>query len=107
MSIWATLPVDVQPSLSLMDWMVYELPDGDRHLVGFCPENAEGRVSSRISLFDKSAMCAVTGSGRVYKLVGKPGNSFHSDAHYTWQRWCKMWGVEGYEDVSGEYLEDL
>ena len=44
MPVWSTIPVNGQPELTLERWSIYELPDGDRHLVGWAIENREGRV---------------------------------------------------------------
>lgn len=100
MPVWTTIPVTDQPELTLERWSIYELPDGDRHFVGWAIENREGRVSSRIDQFDVKAMCGVTSSGRVYKLNGNPGRN--SDAEYTWNQWRRYNDVDAFEDVSNE-----
>ncbi|NHZ44870.1 hypothetical protein [Massilia aquatica] len=98
MPIWETIPVTDQPTLTLERWSIYELPDGDRHLVGWAIENREGRVSSRIEQFDISTMCGVTSTGRVYKLDGRPG--LNMDAEYTWNNWRAINDVESFVNVS-------
>jgi hypothetical protein len=50
--IWSTPGVDQQPSLTLIRWRVFEVTDGphqgNRYVVGYCPENLEGRASTAI-----------------------------------------------------------
>jgi hypothetical protein len=88
MAIWITRPVDEIPELELIDWDVRELPDGDRHFVGWNITEREGRVSSKIVTFDPHNMTGVTRSGRVYKLLRNPG--YNSDAEYVWRAWCHI-----------------
>lgn len=88
MPVWSTKPVTEQPQITLRDWRIFEVSDGEipsTHFVGYSDENHEGRVSSVIVNFDASTMCGVTKSGRIYKLVGKPG--YNPDAGYVWNRW--------------------
>lgn len=98
MPVWETIPVTDQPTLTLERWSIYELADGDRHLVGWAIENREGRVSSRIEQFDISTMCGVTSTGRVYKLDGRPG--VNMDAEYTWDNWRAINDVLSFVNVS-------
>lgn len=100
MPIWSTIPVTRQPTLTLSQWSIYELPDGDRYFVGWAVENREGRVSSQIEQFDVKTMCGVTSSGRVYRLVGHPGST--SDAEYTWNQWRRINEVHEFVKVSNE-----
>lgn len=102
--IWATRPVKEQPHLILTSWSVRQLPDGDRHFVGYCETNREGRVSSKIRQFDPVRRRGVTSTGRVYELRGRPGHD--SDAEYVWNRWARMNLIESYVDVSRELLAD-
>jgi len=98
MPIWRTRPVDSQSSLTLRSWQVVGLPDGSWHLVGFCAENREGRVSSGVCEFDSRSLRAQTGSGRIYILKGPPGGNL--DAKYVWKRWASLNQVADWEDVS-------
>jgi len=86
--IWTTVPVTEQPELTLEYWSVRQLPDGGRHFVGWCVENAEGRVSSSIMEFDAQTLRGRTASGRVYQLAGPPGRD--PDAEYAWRRWTEI-----------------
>lgn len=104
MSIWRTKPVSDQPSLSLDSWRVYELPDGSRHLVGYCVENGEGRVTSAVAEFDTLTMAVKTASGRAYSLRGAPG--FNSDAMYVWTAWVTINKVTDFTDVSNLVHEE-
>ena len=105
MPTWKTEPVAVQPTLTLRLWSVKELPGGDRHLVGYCRENAEGRVSSRVVTFDPAQGIVETISGRVYRLCGRPG--IDMDALYVWDAWCRMNHVDRARDVTEEVAEAM
>lgn len=104
MSVWTIAPVDDEPQSTLTSWQVMELPNGDRHLVGYALEAHEGRASSYIELFDPATLRAVTSSGRVYQLKGKPG--WDKDAEYVWKRWLRINEEPSYVDVSASIWDD-
>ena len=46
MPVWKTTQVDDEPEIILGSWSVRELPDGDRHFVGYTnAHGGEGRVA--------------------------------------------------------------
>lgn len=98
MSLWSTRPVSEQAALTLREWRVMELPDGERHLVGFCVENNEGRVSSPVIELEEHSLRATTTTGRLYLLNGIPGNNLH--AMYVWEQWTKMYSIASWSDVT-------
>lgn len=98
MPIWATAPVDEQPHLTMIRWTIMQTPAGDRHLVGYCPENREGRVSTAIQKISDDGKIS-TGSGRIYQLRGRPHRD--GDGMYVWSRWSDFQGFAG-EDVTAE-----
>src|SRR5687767_11445644 len=98
MTVWTIAPVADQPEATLTDWQVMELPNGDRHLVGYAVEEREGRASSAVDTFDLAAMRAVTSSGRVYQLKGRPG--WNKDAEYVWKRWLRINEAASFVDVT-------
>lgn len=98
MSIWEVNPVAVEPETRLHTWRVMELPDGSRHLVGCALPAREGRTSSEVLQFDVQQLRAVTGSGRVYELVGPPGHD--DDAMYVWDRWRRIYELVEFTDVT-------
>ncbi len=100
MPVWNTRPVAEQPSLTLRNWGVIQMPEGGRHFVGWCLESREGRVSSPILEFDPSTLKGVTSTGRVYQLQGPPG--LDGDAEYVRNRWLSMYGNPTWTDVTGE-----
>ncbi|MCY0856655.1 hypothetical protein [Cupriavidus sp. D39] len=102
MAIWSVLPPSVQPEISLVDWRVFEFPEGDRHFVGYCLENREGRVSSAITVFDCQAASAETASGRRYRLIGEPGQD--ADAEETWRLWLLFNWRTGAVDVTADFV---
>ncbi len=101
--LWATKPVTEQPALTLQQWSVRELHDGDRHFVGWCPENREGRVSSKIEFFDPITKRGITSTGRVYELIGPSGHD--ADAEYVWRAWARINSVTSFTDVTSEVSE--
>lgn len=100
MPVWRTRPVKEQRLLTLRSWQVLQLPDGDRHLVGYCIENNEGRVSSVVREVDAKTLRVKTGTGRTYVLKGRPGGNL--DAEYVWRQWAAANSIESWEDVTGE-----
>ena len=104
MPVWRTIPVQAQPELTLKSWRVYELPSGDRHLVGYCIQNREGRVSSAVRTLDAVALRAITRRGRVYELSGQPGVNL--DAEYVWNRWAGLNSVTSWTDVTEAFWND-
>ena len=100
MSLWKVNHVADEPRTRLHQWRVMALPDGSRHLVGYAMPSREGRTSSAVEQFDVARLCAVTGSGRVYELVGRPG--LDMDAQYVWDRWRHINEVSDFGDVSEE-----
>ena len=99
----ATAPVSQQPELTLDAWAVRQLADGDRHFVGWCQENLEGRVSSAVEEFDPSTRRGRTKTGRVYEFSGRPG--FDGDAEYVWQNWLRINDESAWTDVTAEVAE--
>lgn len=96
MPVWRTRPMQEQGQLTLDSWQVMELPNGDRHLVGYCAENREGRASSAVRDIDSKTL--TTGTGRIYVLRGRPGVDL--DAEYVWDRWRGVNKVESWTDVT-------
>ncbi|WP_156924523.1 hypothetical protein [Derxia gummosa] len=85
MPVWPTQTVDEQPMLHVRSWRIAATKHGTQHVVGYCVENLEGRVSSAIERFDADTGTAFTTSGRRYRLLDSPG--WNWDADYVWRRW--------------------
>lgn len=100
MTTWTIADVAEEPEVTLTDWQVRELPNGDQHLVGFAIESRKGRVSSLIDVFDPASMRAVTGSGRAYQLYGRPGLDCHGE--YVWRSWARLYRVTQFSEVSAK-----
>ena len=96
--IWRATPISETPEIVLSRWVVKELPNGDRHFVGYNETEQEGRVSSRIVEFDKESMKGRTRSGRVYHLVGPP--SIDSEGAFVWLFWRQNNRVSGEIDIT-------
>lgn len=104
MSTWSTRPVTQQGALTLSEWRVMELPAGERHLVGYCLENNEGRVSSPVLDLEQKTLRVRTSTGRLYLLSGAPGHN--SDAMYVWDQWIKMYSIKSWSDVTDSAWND-
>ena len=98
MAIWRTIPTQNQSSITLRNWAVIELPDKTRHLIGYCIENCEGRVSSEIESFDISTLTGTTCTSRIYKLIGEPG--LNGDAQYVWNAWKAGYQIMDFEEIT-------
>ncbi len=102
--VWKTTDIDETPGIDMLNWVVWELPNGDRHFNGYNATEMEGRVSSKIVEFNEETGDGFTQSGRKYRLYGSSQRG-SSDAEYVWSRWCKINTVdpETAKDVSNEY----
>ena len=98
MPIWTIGSVEAEPSVELLRWKIFEVEESARHFVGVDSLDFTGRVSSAVVEFDAVAMRGVTQSGRVYHLLGNPGDS--EQATYVWDRWCAVNSVRAFEDVT-------
>jgi len=79
-----------------------EIGHATQHLVGVV--DSLGRVCSPIQEFDHNKMEAVTRSGKIYELHGRPSSDI--DAKYVFANWCKMNGITEVTDVTKEYWPD-
>lgn len=104
------LPLDVEPSIRLIRWRVFEVTaarndwHNTRHFVGWSLDGHEGRVSNVIQSFDMAARRGVTARGRIYTLIGDPGHDMDGD--YVWNAFRKINGITEFVDVSKEYVHD-
>jgi hypothetical protein len=92
--------------VSLRRWRVSEIvaPDGvrTRHVWGHDVANNSGRASSAIMEFNQETMTATTRSGKLYTLVGLPGNSRVGKS--AWSKWCRDNGIASEQDVTDDYM---
>lgn len=100
-SVWSVPSPDDQPEIILKRWKVMQLPNGDRHFVGWNAGDREGRASTKIISFDPVTRCGKTESGRLYELEGQSGRD--GDGMHTWARWMKVNNVKEFIDMSFEY----
>lgn len=103
MPIWKPRSASELPKIPLSRWRIFELPDGSRHFVGVDMFDQSGRVSSPIVTFDPVARQGTTQTGRIYELIGQQGWSLQ--AEYVLQRWCELYDVASYADVTERLLE--
>ena len=99
-SVWSASSLTEVPEIELTNWQVMQLPNGDRHFVGWNVTEREGRASSKIVEFDATTRRGRTCSGRVYQLRGPPGHD--GDGAYTWGRWMKLNAATDCTNVSDE-----
>lgn len=104
--IWKASAIEQTPSISLRNWRIYEVSSElwekrTRHFSGYNITEYEGRASTCITEFDQKKMIGRTESGRIYQLVGPPGN--HSDGDYVWNWFASRNKLHEIKDVSGEY----
>ena len=102
-SVWSVPSPDDQPEIVLRRWNVMQLPNGDRHFVGWNAGDREGRASTKIITFDPTTRRGITVSGRLYELEGPSGRD--GDGMYTWSRWVKVNDAKEFIDVSAEYQD--
>ncbi|MBB6317304.1 hypothetical protein [Paraburkholderia tropica] len=103
MPIWKPRPASEMPRIPLSRWRIFETEDGSRHFVGVDMFDWSGRVSSPIVAFDRVALQGTTETGRIYELVGRKGSSLNVE--YVWIRWCEIYEVTSYTDVTDRLLE--
>lgn len=102
MPIWKPRPASELPRIPLSRWRIFETEDGSRHFVGVDMFDSSGRVSSPIVTFDRSTMQGTTQTGRIYELIGGKGWSLNGE--YVWTRWCELYEVTSYIDVTERLL---
>jgi hypothetical protein len=99
-SVWNVAPVSEAPQFKRTRWQAMQVPNGDRHRVGWNVADRNGRATTKVVDFEASTMRGRMASGRIYQLIGPPGNS--ADATHTWRRWMELNRIEGFVDVSAE-----
>lgn len=96
-----------QPSVNLVNWTVFEISNGDRHIAGFHLKSNGGRVSSKI-VERLNTRQFKTRSDRVYNLLGDCAydNEMGSDTSYVWCIWCQGNNIDItlVKNVSQEYV---
>lgn len=108
MAVWQIDSIPGRPQVTLTDWAVFDVPlngleqPWTRHLAGWSCEDGQGQVCSAVQLFDPSTRSCITGSGRVYRLQGRPG--LGSDGEYVWNRWKGIAGITQQRNVTQEVL---
>jgi len=90
-------PVKLQPRLTLERWRIF-LVDNHWHVVAWCVESRDGRVTSRLASFDGARRLAITTTGRTYELAGAPGDD--GDADYTWHWWRRRMGAPSVKEIT-------
>jgi len=95
--ITASISPGQRAALTLVRWRVFLVAD-NWHVVAWCKEGKEGRVTSPIQKFDAARSLTLTRSGRMYHLSGPPGDD--GDADYTWHRWQHALGIRETRDIT-------
>ncbi len=93
--------IAVEPVIRLARWRVFEADGKTRHFVGWHVDGHEGRVSNVIRSFDITSRRGETARGRIYVLLGEPGQD--SDADYVWAAYRRINKIASYAEVTKEY----
>jgi len=91
MEVWKSPPVELQRIVFLSCWQVMETDEGSRYFIGYSMETMSGRASIHIVKFDPETRRGVTGSGRIYELVGESG--VDTEANHLWAVTCAQVGT--------------
>jgi hypothetical protein len=108
MPTWPIDSVKDRPDVTLRSWAAFDVPlngtdqPWTRHFTGWSCDDGQGQVCSAVQHFDPATAKCVTHSGRVYRLLGRPGHDL--DAEYVWQRWKRIANVHEERDVTNEVL---
>ena len=110
MTNWTVPSIDKKPDLTLYPWQIFEFRLGnglwERTVVGQCFEIGSLRTTSVIRKFNIATMRAQTLSGRVYQLMGPPGNSH--DLVDRFKFIADFEEISGWQDVSEQvYAEHI
>ncbi len=107
--IWPARSVSSEPQKWLHSWQIYKVVKAKAHpevfgyhFVGYDVRGGHGAVSSKIEQFDPVKMCGVTQSGRVYQLIGMPGEN--PDGQYTLVGWIRANELT-MEDATEEFIQ--
>lgn len=100
MTKWTTAPVDTTPDTRLVSWLVIQLPDGTRHILGTSMATMKRAVSEPVEVFDFEQLRAITRDGHVYELAGFCVE--FDDADSVWTTWVQANHIEAYVDVTDE-----
>lgn len=107
MPIFLPPTVTESPDERLRSWAVFEvlvpgLGERTRHVAGEVSDRS-GRVSSPLVAVDDANRSVVTRSGRVYRLVGRPGLGLEGE--YVWRIWRDGSEARDVQDVTAEFVQ--
>lgn len=108
MPLWVPPIVAEQPGILLISWAAFDVRISARneptlHLVGYVASERGGRVTSPVVELNVPTLCAVTESGRMYRLVGAPG--LNLDAEYVWECWKRISNVTVLRDATQSIVQ--
>lgn len=97
--------VTERPDERLRSWAAFEvfvpgLGERTRHVAGDVADGS-GRVSSPLVAIDDANRSVVTRSGRVYRLIGRPGLGLEGE--YVWKNWLAGTEARDVQDVTAEF----
>jgi hypothetical protein len=105
MPVFLPPTVAERPNERLRSWAVFEvlvpgLGERTRHVAGDVADGS-GRVSSPLVAIDDTNRSVVTRSGRVYRLIGRPGLGLEGE--YVWRNWLSGTEARDITDVTAEF----
>lgn len=96
---------DFLPVATLIQWRLLRPSSGAVHLIGYCLEHNEGRVSSSVLSVDATSRQCVTKSGRVYRVLGPSGHDRHGD--WVWKQVMNCTGLTVESDLTADLEADF
>jgi hypothetical protein len=99
-----------QPEVDIVIWSIHRVSFHNENeavhlLTGFVLDK-KWRVTTAIQHFDSDNKKITTRSGRVYNLIGRPGNK-DAELELAWQAWKMTTNVSSDVDVTDEYATKI
>jgi len=99
------MPVDIISEVILENWMIQEIASQNGttyHFIGFI--NERGRISTPITILNTESREGRTISGRLYKLVGPPGDITQFDLNAVYRVSSFKYKAISVRDVTLDFI---
>lgn len=97
--------IDLVPEVTLESWTVQEIQTPEiitYHFIGFI--DGRGRISTPISEWYTESMVGRTASGRLYHLMGPPGDVFQFELSALCGACAVRYGAIAVHDVTKDFV---